>query len=231
MRGLNWGWPCGVAAWIAIAAAVPVAHAQKPSDEELPSCLDQSIRDQLGDRLRPRGVQKRDFLKNKKFYVYAHGGVFAADLLSSSYTYGGAVGFFFTEDLGFEARFNVMPVALDLDDPVADFFGDDRFESGTAFLGLANLLWAPIHAKLRIGGAIVHSDIMLTAGGGRLLHDSVQGVTFNAGLAIDMYVSGWFTLRFDLRDVVAVQEAVAETRLTNNLMATAGFAIWIPTWL
>ncbi|MEM9493252.1 MAG: outer membrane beta-barrel domain-containing protein [Myxococcota bacterium] len=203
----------------------------RPSDEPLPSCLDQDLKDQLRETLQPRGVQKRPFLKNKKLVVSARGGLFAADLLSSSYLAGGALGVFLTEDFGIEASFAVTPVALDLDRPLAEFFGDERFESSTGYLGLLSLMWSPIQAKLRMGGGIVRSDILFTVGAGRLFHDSVQGVTFDAGMAIDLFLTRWLTVRFDLRDVIAVQEAVAETRLTNNIQATMGIALWIPTGL
>lgn len=197
----------------------------------MPSCLDQSIRNELGDTLRPRGVQKRDFLKNKRIQVVGHGGVLALDLLSSSYLYGGALTFFVTEDFGIELSFDVTHMSLDLDSPLADFFGDNRFVPANGYLGLANLVWSPVHAKLKIGNSIIHSDILFMAGAGRLFHDSVQGVTFDAGMALEMYLSKYVTLRFDVRDVIAIQEAVAETRLTNNIAATAGVAFWIPTGL
>ena len=207
------------------------AFAEKPSDTQPPSCLDQSITDELGDRLRPRGVQKRVFLKNKKVVLTPNGGVFAGDLLSSSYIYGVRLAFFFTEDLALEVGFHVTPLALDLDRPLAEFFGDDRFVPGTGYLGMANLAWSPIHAKLKTGGSILHSDVLLLAGAGRLFHDSAQGIAFNAGFAIEIFTTRWVTIRLDLRDVVMVQEAVAETRLTNNLMATFGLSLWIPTGL
>lgn len=203
--------------------------ARLPSDAPLPSCVDESIRDELGQRLRPKGVQKRFFLKNKHIQLLIHGGLFASDLTSTSYVYGGALSFFFTEDLGLELRVDRTPVALDLDAPVAEFFGDDRFEPGTSFVGMASLLWSPIHAKVKVADSIVHSDILLAFGAGRLFHDSVQGVTFNAGLMLELYWTKWFTTRIDFRDYIAVQEAVAETRLTNNFVVTAGIAVWIPT--
>ncbi len=218
-------------ALIVLLVTVGGVRADKPSDSPLPSCLDQSISDQLGERLRPRGVQKRDFLKSKHLQIVAHGGIFAADLLSSSYLLGGAVALWLTEDLAIELRLDTTRAALELDEPVAGFFGDDRFEPGTAYLALAGLVWAPVHAKLKIGDSIIHSDIMLAAGAGRLFHDSVQGVSFDAGFILEMYTTQWVTLRFDIRNVMAVQEAVAETRLTNNITATAGFSFWIPTFL
>lgn len=205
------------------------AAAAKPSDAPLPSCLDQSIKDELGRTLRPRGVQKRDFAKRGHVELVARGGLYAGDLTSSSWIGGGALAYWFTEDLGLELGFDVTPIALDLDDPLADFFGDDRFEKGMGYLPLANLLWSPIHAKLKIGDSIVHSDFLVYAGGGRLIHDSVQGATFDAGVALEMLTTGVVTLRFDARNVMTVQEAVAETRFTNNLVATFGLGIWIPT--
>ena len=203
----------------------------KPSDTPLPSCLDQTIRDQLGEQLKPRGVQKRDFKKNKKIVVAGQGGLFGGDLTSSSWIAGGGLAFFFTEDLGIQAEFALTPLTLDLDAPLNKFFGDDRFEPGMAYLALANVVWSPIHAKLKLGGGIVHSDLMFFVGGGRMFHDAVQGLSFDAGFALDLFVTRALTIRFDVRDVTAVQEIAGETRFTNNFVATMGLALWIPSGL
>jgi outer membrane beta-barrel protein len=216
-----------------------LAHAQpastagpaKPSDAPLPSCLDQTIRGQLGEQLKPRGVQKRDFKKDNKLVLVGHGGAYAGDLTSSSWIAGGELGYFFTEDLGLSLGFDVTPLKLDLDQPLNQFFGDNRFEPGMAYLALANLVWSPMHAKLKLGGGIVHADILLFAGGGRMIHDAVQGLTFDAGFALDMFVTRALTVRLDVRDVMAVQEIAGETRYTNNIVATLGLALYIPTGL
>ncbi len=203
----------------------------RPSDAPLPSCLDQTIRDQLGAELKPRGVQKRDFRKDNKLVLVAHGGLFGGDMTSSSWIAGGSLGYFFTEDLGIQASFDVTPLTLDLDAPLTKFFGDNRFEPGMAYIALGNLLWSPIHAKLKVGGGIVHADIMLFGGGGRMVHDAVQGLSFDAGFALDLFVTRSLTIRFDTRNLMAVEEIAGETRFTNNLVATAGLALWIPTGL
>ena len=161
----------------------------KPSDAPLPSCLDQTIRDQLGAELKPRGVQKRDFRKDNKLVLVAHGGLYGGDMTSSSWIAGGSLGYFFTEDLGIQAEFDVTPLTLDLDAPLTKFFGDNRFEPGMAYIALGNLMWSPIHAKLKMGGGIVHADIMLFAGGGRMFHDAVPGLSFDAGFALDLFVT------------------------------------------
>jgi outer membrane beta-barrel protein len=222
---------------IAIAAALlcGIARAQpapaKPSDAPLPSCLDQTIAEQVGGELKPRGVQKKDFLKRRKLNLVGHGGLYAGDLTSSSWFAGGSLGFFFTEDFGIAAEFDVTPLTLDLDAPLNTFFGDNRFEPGMAYLALGNLMWSPIHAKLKLGGGIVHTDIMLVAGGGRMIHDSMQGVAFDAGFAMELFVTKVVTIRLQVRDVMAVQEIAAETRYTNNIVATAGLSMWIPVGL
>src|SRR5262249_23219739 len=119
---------------IALTAVITggIAHAQpapaKPSDAPLPSCLDQTIAEQVGEQLKPRGVQKRDFLKRRKINLVMHGGLQAGDMTSSSWLAGGSLGFFFTEDFGVAAEFDVTPLELDLDSPINKFFGDDRFQ-------------------------------------------------------------------------------------------------------
>ena len=57
----------------------------KPSDAPLPSCLDQTIAGELGETLKPRGVQKKNFLKRHKINLVAHGGLYAGDLTSSAW--------------------------------------------------------------------------------------------------------------------------------------------------
>ena len=203
----------------------------RPSDAPLPSCLDQTIRDQLGAELKPRGVQKRDFAKNKKLVLSGKGGLYGGDLTSSSWIAGGALGFFFTEDLGIQAELMLTPVTLDLDSPLAEFFDDNRFEPGMAYIGLANLVWSPVHAKLKTGGGIVHADLLLFAGGGQMIHDTVQGISFNAGIALDLFVTRALTIRIEGRDLMAVQEAAGETHFTNNLILTAGLALYLPVGL
>jgi outer membrane beta-barrel protein len=234
---LLWGVVLAAAVGSAVARAQPAPTTQaaaaptKPSDAPLPSCLDQTIAGQLGETLKPRGVQKRNFIKRGKIALVAHGGLYAGDLTSSSWIAGGSLGFFFTEDFGIQGEFDLTPLTLDLDSPLTKFFGDNRFQAGMAYLALGNAVWSPIHAKLKMGGGIVHSDILFFAGGGRMFHDAVQGLSFDAGAAIDLFVTQVMTIRISLRDLMAVEEVAAETRYTNNLIATAGFAVWIPTGL
>lgn len=215
---------------VALSLAGNAAAQSKPSETDPPpSCLDQSITDELGQKIRPRGVQQRVFQKNGRVQLTVRGGVYGSDMLSTTYDYGAAVGYFFSEDFGLEIGVDVTPVALDLDKPVSDFFGDRPFDGDLALRGMVNLLWSPIHFKVKTGGGnILHGDAMFTVGAGRLFHDTTQGIAFNTGIAIELYANRWLALRVDLRDVVLLQETVTQTRLTNNLVALFGVGFWLP---
>ena len=81
----------GVGASVAHAQPLPAQPAPtRPSDAPLPSCLDQTIKDQLGADLKPRGVQKRDFLKRGHINFVLHGGLYSGDMTSSSWQIGRA---------------------------------------------------------------------------------------------------------------------------------------------
>ncbi len=203
----------------------------KPSEAPLPSCLDQTLKQQLGEQLVPRGVQKRDFIKAHKVELVVQTGVFGGDLTSTSWIAGGSVSYFFTEDFALSGEFYISPMTLDLDAPLSKFFGDSRFKPSTAYIGLGNAVWSPIHAKLKTGGGIVHADVLVYAGVGRMIQDSVQGLSYDAGAALELLVTKVMTVRLDFRDLASVEEIAGTTRLTNNLIAMAGVSFWIPTGL
>lgn len=204
-------------------AGSAAADELRPSDGAPPAplCLDEENTH--------KGVQERTFLKRRRVELVPQGGLYASDLLSSSYAYGGSLAFYVTEDFGLEASFAVTPIALDVDDALTDFFGDSRFTAGRGYLGLAALLWAPIHFKVKTSGeSILHGDILFALGGGKLWSETTQGFAFQAGPRVELYLLSWLSLRLDVRDVLLIQEAVAETRLTNNIVVLGGLGVWLP---
>jgi outer membrane beta-barrel protein len=208
---------------LATTSTAPRADEPKPSETPPPTsaCLDE-------DEAR-KGVQERTFLKQHRFELTPEGGLYASDLLSSSYAWGGSLAFYFTEDLGVEVTFAMTPVALAVDKSLTSFFGDSRFTEGRGELGLAALVWSPIHFKVKTGGeSVLHGDIELAVGAGKLWNDTAQGFAFQAGPRVELYLLRWLSLRFDVRDVMLVQEAVAETRLTNNVTVLGGLGLWLP---
>lgn len=202
-----------------------VATARPASADE--PCLDSEA--ELGAAGRRKGVQKRDFLKRLRLEMSAWGGFFASDLLSTSYDYGGAVAFYPGEDLGFEASLLVTPFGLAVEKPLTQFFAGQTFKTSLAFIVVGDVLWSPIHLKVRVSEhAIAHGDLFFALGAGDTFSSTVQGLTFDAGIGLKLYANRWLAVRFDLRDYLMIQEAVAVERVTNNLVGVLGLSLFLP---
>jgi outer membrane beta-barrel protein len=178
---------------------------------------------------RRKGVQRRDFLKRHRFELSGLGGFYASDALSSTYSYGGALAYYPSEDFGVEVLVTRSPVRFRLEEPFTSFDQEHHFTPGIAWQGIVSLLWSPIHAKLKFSETtIVHSDIFVVGGAGRTFHESVLGLTWEAGLGIKLYVAHYVTLRFDVRDFLLPQEVLGRGRITNNVTVLGGVSVWIP---
>ena len=204
------------------------------TDEEEPgsplrtlSCLEgEGGNDNDGAR---RGVQKRDFMKKRRLEIAALGGYFASDALSSTYIYGGALSFFPSEDFGLELLVARNPVAFRLEQPFNSFDREQHFQSSVAWNVLGALLWSPVHAKLRWSERhITHADLLLVAGAGQTSNDSVQGLTFQAGMGIKLYLARFVSLRIDVRDLIIPQEVLGRGRATHNVVTMLGLCAWVP---
>ena len=190
-------------------------------------CLESD--EELGALGRRKGVQKRDFLKRLRLELSAWGGFYASDLLSTSYDYGGALAFYPGEDFGFEASLVVTPFDLAVERPLTQFFAGQTFQKSLAFIVVGNFLWSPIHLKLRVSEkSIAHGDLFFVLGGGDTISQTVQGITFDVGIGLKLYANKWLAVRFDLRDYLMIQEAVAVQRVTNNIVGLLGLSLFIP---
>lgn len=177
---------------------------------------------------RRKGVQRRDFLKRHKFEVAGLGGFYASDALSSTYSYGGAVAFYPSEDFGLEVLVTRSLVRFRLEEPFNAFDNQLRFQPGVAWQGILSLLWSPIHAKFKFTeSTIIHGDIFAVAGAGRTFHDSVLGLTWEAGVGLKLYFSRFVSFRLDVRDFLLPQEVLGRGRTTNNITILAGFSLWL----
>jgi outer membrane beta-barrel protein len=174
-------------------------------------------------------VQKRDFLKRLRLETSIWGGFFAGDLLSTSYDYGGAISFYPFEDFGIEASLLVTPFTLAVEKPLIRFFSGQVFQPSLAFVVVGNVLWSPVHLKMRVSAhGIIHGDLFFALGAGDTINSVVQGATFDVGIGLKIYANRWVGVRFDLRDYLLVQEAVGVQRLSNNLVGLLGLSLFLP---
>jgi outer membrane beta-barrel protein len=175
-----------------------------------------------------KGVQRRDFLKRHRFELSGVGGYYASDALSSTYSYGGAAAFYPSEDFGVELLVTYTPIKFRLEEPFNAFDQERHFTSSSALQGIASMLWSPIHAKFKFTEAtIIHGDVFAVAGAGRTFHESVLGLTWEAGLGLKLYFSRFVSFRLDVRDFLIPQEVLGRGRSTNNITILGGFSLWL----
>ncbi len=177
---------------------------------------------------RRKGVQRRDFLKRHRFELSGLGGFYASDALSSTYSWGGALAFYPSEDFGLEVLLTRTPMRFRLEQPFTAFDQQTHFQASVAWQGIVSLLWSPIHAKLKFSETtILHGDLFVVAGAGRTADPTVQGLTWEAGAGAKIYFNRFFGFRLDVRDFVVPQEVLGRGRITNNVTVLAGLSLWL----
>jgi outer membrane beta-barrel protein len=176
-----------------------------------------------------RGVQKRDFIKRHRVELSLLGGHYAADMLSSTYTYGASVGYWLSEDFGVEALLARNPVQFRLEQPFTGFDREHHFQSGTAWNAMGAMVWAPIHAKLRWSERrITHADLAWLVGAGRTFNDTAQGLTLQVGVGLRLFLARHLSVRLDLRDFAIPEEVLGRGRTSHNIVTLVGLCGWFP---
>jgi outer membrane beta-barrel protein len=216
-----WGW------WLPLFALFLVELMRSPAGAQ---CIDEAIRDELNARRQYRGVQERLFQKALRHEISALGGVYAADLMSSSWLAGGAYTFHFSEDLGLEASFGYTRAKAEVVKLIEDRLSTDLVrENVPVFLYEGHLVWSLAYGKLRwFGSHISRFDFNLALGGGVTDNRSARGLTFSGGFGLKFFPNSWLAVRIDVRDQVLSQELLGESRIVNNLIGTLGLSVFIP---
>jgi outer membrane beta-barrel protein len=217
-------------------AAAPSAESESEDqpddaseDDEAPESALHGLACLEGDATggRRKGVQRRDFLKRHRFELSGLGGFYASDALSSTYSYGGALSFYPSEDFGIEALVTRSPMQFRLEEAFTAFDQQTHFQPTIAWQGMFSLLWSPIHAKLKFSDTrIIHGDLFAVAGGGRTFDPTVLGLTWEAGAGLKLYFNRYISFRLDLRDFLLPQEVLGRGRITNNINVLAGLSLW-----
>lgn len=177
---------------------------------------------------RRKGVQRRDFLKKHRFELSGLGGFYASDALSSTYSYGGALAFYPSEDFGLEVLVTRSPMQFRLEEAFTAFDQQTHFQQSIAWQGIFSLLWSPIHAKFKFTEeTILHGDLFAVAGAGRTADPTVLGLTWEAGAGAKLYFNKYLSFRLDLRDFLLPEEVLGRGRITNNVTLLAGLSLWL----
>ena len=227
---------------LALALAAGVAPRARAADQPAPpptdgkpapegggdACIDETVKADLFAKRRLRGTRDRLFQQTNRHELTVRGGYYVSDLLDGTYVAGGAYAYHMTEDLALEASGAYTRLASSAGSELERAFVLLQNKSRRALLFDADLVWAPAHAKMRVGGSIIHFDPFFAAGGGVV--DSVlsSDIAGNAGFGLKFFVGKAMAIRFDLRDHIYRQQLLARKVLVNDLSTMLGVSLFLP---
>jgi len=223
-------WVSGLLAAVAATGALGAGALLVAPSAAQGQCIDEAIRDELNARRRYRGVRPRLFQKAARHEISAMGGLYAADLYSSSWMVQGAYTYHVTEELGLEAAFGYTRSDSEVVRIIEDELNVSLLrEARDVYIYTAHVLWSVAYGKMRwFGDGISRFDLHLAIGGGLTDNASARGLTFSGGIGLKLYFTEWFAVRIDIRDQLLQQEALGESRIVQNIAATLGLSVFLP---
>src|SRR5580658_3684767 len=189
-------------------------------------CVDDELKQELVGGRHYRGVQERLFTKAFRHEISAMGGLYAADLYSSSWLAGGAYTFHFSEDLALEASVQFTRFRSAVTDSYEQRYPQIALQQspdrpGRLYFG--HIVWSFAYGKLRwMGDGISRFDLNLALGAGATDNTTSLGVTGSAGIGAKFYFGHWFAMRFDVRDHILQESLVGDQHLVNDILVTLG---------
>jgi outer membrane beta-barrel protein len=230
-----------------VLAAAGTARAEEPAGDEVPdapaadkdavkaggdACIDENIKADLFAKRRIRTTRDRLFQQTNRHELTIQGGYYVSDLFDGTYTYGGAYTYHMTEDLAVEASGGYTRISSAGGPELERSFQVLEGKPRRQLTFDTDLVWVPAHAKMRLGGSITHLDLYIALGGGVV--DSVlsSDLAGNGGIGMKFFLSTFghaVAIRFDVRDHVFREQLLAEKVFVNDLTATLGFSLYLPT--
>jgi outer membrane beta-barrel protein len=249
----------GLAAALAVLSAAPGAHAAESEDDDAEeeaakaeaakpggdACIDEDVKADLFAKRKQRTSRDRLFQQTNRHELTVRTGYYASDTFDGVvytqqakigsvplYTFGIfalAYSYHMTEDFAVEATAGVTQLTSRGGPELERTFSVLENRPRTQLMFDADLVYSLAHAKMRFGGSITHFDFFLAAGGGVV--DSVvsSGIAGNGGFGLKFFLGNAFAFRLDLRDHVFRQQLLAEEFWVNDITATIGLSLFLPT--
>jgi outer membrane beta-barrel protein len=197
--------------------------------EHQDACIDENIKADLFAKRRIRTTRDRLFQQTNRHELTIQGGYYVSDLFDGTYTYGGAYTYHMTEDLAVEASAGYTSISSAGGPELERSFQVLEGKPRRQLTFDTDLVWVPAHAKMRLGGSITHLDLYVALGGGVI--DSVlsSDLAGNGGIGMKFFLGHAVAIRFDVRDHVFREQLLAEKVFVNDLTATLGFSLYLPT--
>jgi outer membrane beta-barrel protein len=196
-------------------------------------CVDEKLKQELIAKKRGRRTDQRDFVKSARHELTLQGGYYVADLLDGTYIVGAAYTYHLSEDVGIEASFGFsqfrssVASRLEQDHGVTVLPKVDR-----VYLAFTDLVWAPIHGKMRLfADSIVHFDIHGAVGVGVIDNATSLGAAGQFGVGIKLLLGKSWALRLDVRDHLYRQQVLQVSQYVQDFSLTMGVSVFVPKGL
>jgi len=196
-------------------------------------CVDDAEKKRLIEAKRGRRTDERDFVTQGRHELTLQGGYYVSDLLDGTFIVGAAYTYHLTEDVGIEASFGYSQVRssvaarLEKDRGVTVLPKEDR-----VYLVFTDLLWAPIHGKMRVfADTIVHFDIHGAVGVGIIDNATSYGAAGQFGIGTKLFLGKSWAVRLDVRDHLYRQQVLQVNQYVQDFSLTLGVSVFLPRGL
>jgi outer membrane beta-barrel protein len=222
--------------------AAAKAEAGKPGGD---ACIDEDVKADLFAKRKQRTSRDRLFQQTNRHELTLRFGYYASDTFDGVglARYGSINGFgitgpgigafaysyHMTEDFAVEATAAITELTSNGGPELERTFAVLEGKPRRQLMFDADLVYSLTHAKMRFGGSITHFDFYLVAGGGVV--DSVvsSGIAGNGGFGLKFFLGRAFAFRLDVRDHIFRQQLLSESFIVNDVTATIGVSLFLPT--
>jgi outer membrane beta-barrel protein len=209
----------------------PIAGGAGPAQgpEHQDACIDENVKADLFAKRKQRTVRERLFQQTNRHELTVRGGYYVSDLFDGTWTAGAAYTYHMTEDLGVEASGAYTRLTSSGGPELERTFAVLQGKPRSQWYFDADLVWVPAHAKMRLGGSITHFDFFLAAGGGLVDSALSEDLAGNGGFGFKFFLGHAWAIRLDVRDHVFRQQLLSQVMWVNDLTATVGVSLFLPT--
>jgi outer membrane beta-barrel protein len=192
-------------------------------------CVDENVKADLLAKRKMRGSKDRLFQQTNRHELTAWGGYYVSDLFDGTYIVGGAYTYHMTEDFAVEATGAYTKYTSAGGPELERTFAVLQGKEQPVAIFEALLVWAPLHAKMRVfADSILHFDLYLDAGAGLVDSALLTGVAGTGGLGLKFFMGKATAFRIDFRDHVYEMNLLAQKEIANDLTATLGMSVYLP---
>ncbi|MBX2814223.1 MAG: outer membrane beta-barrel domain-containing protein [Myxococcales bacterium] len=233
---------------MALSASIPaLAQERDATTEQKRKSAENTARgdnESLADRI--RSVERKVFLKRRRFELYPYAGMDLNDAFFQHFFLGGGVAYHFQDSFGLELRGGATIAEIEKDSVrfVRVTSGALPQEEALSLVahGDLNATWAPVYGKFSLfSESIVHFDAFLSLGGGVFLTERgeretedalVEQVTsvnpaVNIGIGLRNYINEWLVFRLEVRNYSFIEVGLSD--LQNITMFNISISGFFPT--